>query len=176
MKGCRLARVRRFRALHFKIDHNRILPAADHHSFARFIGFRVNFLMRNEGWNVDEIARSRFAGEFEGVAPAHTSAPLNNVENGFELAMVMRAGFSVGLNHHRARPEFGRAGARVGDSGGASHASRLRRVGIELVRMHNLYAVDRPIHRLNYFFTPKLRVKPLMIRSDIVPKGWSVVT
>src|SRR5882672_5482106 len=46
---------------------------------------------------------------------------------------------------HRPGPEFLGASARVGDRRGAVHAGRLRRVDVELVRVHDAHAVVLPL-------------------------------
>jgi hypothetical protein len=51
------ALVDRLRTLDIQIDNHRILSASDDYRFTRHICAGVNFLMRDVGWNVNEIPR-----------------------------------------------------------------------------------------------------------------------
>jgi len=51
------ASIYRLRTLDVEIHDHRILPASNDHSFTRHIWTGVNFLMRDVGRNVNEIAR-----------------------------------------------------------------------------------------------------------------------
>jgi hypothetical protein len=71
----------------------------------------------------------------------------------------MRAGLRVGLDHDRSGPQLLGAGARRRDCGGAAHARRLRRVGIELAGADDAHAVQAPVgavvaHRRKYEGAP----------------------
>ncbi len=48
-----------------EIDYYWILAAAHNNGFAGLVGKGVDFLMRDKGRDVDEVARSGFVGEFE---------------------------------------------------------------------------------------------------------------
>jgi hypothetical protein len=79
-----------------EIYHYGVLTASNHHSFARFVGESVYLLVRHEWRNIDEVTRPGFTAEFEVVSPAHASPAANDVEDGFELAVVMRPDFALG--------------------------------------------------------------------------------
>ena len=128
-----------------QIDDNRFLPTAYHDGFNGLIRARVHFLMGNVRRNVDEVAGSGFFGEFEVVAPSHAGTALYDIENGFELAVMVRGGAGIGLDNHRSRPEFAGAGARVCDGGGTRHAGCLRCVGVKFARAHHANAVGFPV-------------------------------
>src|SRR5580700_3027869 len=112
-------------AFEVKIHHDRVLTAAYHDGFTRLVGESVDLLMRHEGRNVDEVARSGLAAEFQPLSPPHAGLAADNVENGFELAVVVRSSLGIGLYQHRAGPEFGGSGSGVSDGGRASHAGSL---------------------------------------------------
>ena len=97
------------------------------------------------GRHVDEIAGARFFHVFEVVTPAEAGASADNVEHGFEFAVMVRTGAGVGGYHYGPGPQLISSGARVGDGGSARHASRLRSVGIEFARTHNTDSVFFPI-------------------------------
>jgi hypothetical protein len=59
--------------------------------------------------------------------------------------MMVRPGFGIGMDRHGAGPEFGCAGARVGDRGGASHSGSLRSIEIKLRARNDFDAMVSPI-------------------------------
>src|SRR5277367_3177079 len=101
--------------------------------------------MRDVGRDVDEIAGAGFVDEFQAGAPAETGAAAHDVDNGFDFAVVVRAGFGVGMDDDGAGPKFLRAGASVRDGLGAGHAGGLRRVGVEVVGADDAQAVGLPV-------------------------------
>src|SRR6185312_16855959 len=82
---------------------------------------------------------------FELVAPAHARLALHHIDYALDLAVVMRAGLGVGVDGDGAGPQLLRAGIGIGDGGGAVHARRLRRVGVELGALHHAHAVPAPV-------------------------------
>src|SRR2546428_12738286 len=100
--------------------------------------------MRDEGRDVDEVARAGVGHEPEVVAPAHAGLAANDVDYALDRAMVVRAGLGLGVDDDGAGPEFLGAGARVGDGGGAVHARGLRGVDVELVGVDDAHAVVFP--------------------------------
>ena len=107
-----------------------ILTTSYDDRFTRFVGERVDLLVRYIGWNIDEVARAGFTAEFQVVSPSHTGPAAHDVENGFQVAMVVGAGLGVGLDYDRAGPQFARSGSGVGDGGSPGHARRLGSVGV----------------------------------------------
>src|SRR5579872_7306098 len=91
-----------FRGFHLEIYYYRILAAADYYRFAWLVLLRVDLLVRHVGRHVDEIARAGFVYELEVVAPAHSGAAADYIENGFELAVMMRACPGVRLYYYGA--------------------------------------------------------------------------
>ena len=60
------------------------------------------------------------------------------------MAVMMRAGFCVRLDRHRAGPQFLRADTGEIDRRLAVHAGRRRHVGIELMAGNDAHAVVLP--------------------------------
>ena len=99
--------VNRFRLLHrfdVEIDDDGFLVAAHEDAFERLVGAGVDLLMRHVRRDEDEIARPCLGEEFEMVAPAHAGAPLDDVDDAFERAVMMRAGLGVGMDADRPGP------------------------------------------------------------------------
>jgi hypothetical protein len=125
-----------------EIDDDGFLAAADDYGFDWFVSSGVEFLMGEIGRDVDEVAGAGFVDEFEVIAPAETGAAADDVDYGFEFAVMVGAGFGVGMDDHRAGPEFLRAYAGVADGFGAGHAGGLRGVGVEVVGADDAQAVE----------------------------------
>ena len=81
----------RLRTLDIEINHDRILTAPYHNGFTALVGVGIDLLMRYIGRNIDEVARSRFAAEFQMISPSHPSPASNDVEDGFQFAVVVRS-------------------------------------------------------------------------------------
>ena len=93
-------------AFDIEIDDDRFLTAADDNGFDGLVAAGVEFLVRDVGRGVDEIAGAGFVDEFEVLAPAEAGAAADDVENGFEFAVMVRAGARVGMNDDGAGPSF----------------------------------------------------------------------
>jgi len=131
----------RLRAFEVEIHHDSVLTASDDDSFTGLVSERIDLLVRYVGRNIDKVARPRFAAEFQVVSPSHTGPATNDVKDGFEFAVVMRSGLCVGLNYHRAGPQFARARSSVSDGCCASHAGSLGRVGVQIAGWNDLNAI-----------------------------------
>jgi hypothetical protein len=61
--------------------------------------------MRHERWNVDEVARARVGGELAGCRTA--SGPAGDyVDHAFDVAVMMGAGFGVGMDDDSLCPQL----------------------------------------------------------------------
>jgi hypothetical protein len=60
--------------------------------------------------------------------------------------MMVCASFCVGVNIHRASPEFVSTCGRTIDSSGASHAGGLRRIHIQLIAADYPHSTVTPIY------------------------------
>jgi hypothetical protein len=83
--------------------------------------------------------------KFEIIAPAEAGAATYDVNDGFEFAVMVRAGFGLRMDNHCASPKFLRADLGVGDRFGASHAGSLRSVGVKLPGTHDADSVTLPV-------------------------------
>ena len=128
-----------------EVHYDRLLAAADHYGLNRFIGTRVHFLMGNVRRNVDEIAGSGFFDVFEALAPTEAGTAMNDVENRFELAVMVGGGAGGGFHSHGAGPQLAGARAGVGNGRGPSHPRRLGRVRVQLTRADDADPVLFPI-------------------------------
>lgn len=100
----RAARTGGLGTFEIEIDDDWVLTAAHDYGFTRLVGECVDLLVRDIGWNVDEVARSGFAAELQVVPPAHPRFTADNVEDRFEFAVMMGPGFGIGLHDYRAGP------------------------------------------------------------------------
>ena len=85
------------------------------------------------------------------LSPPHTCPLANNVEDSFELVVVMRCrlGSGVeGLDHHRAGKQFVRARSYVRDGTGAGYAGGWVCVGLQVAGQNDLDEVVLPVHDL----------------------------
>ena len=78
------------------------------------------------------------------IEPAHASAAFDHEDHAFQRAVVMRAGFGIGVDVHGAGPPFLGTGACKVDGGFAVHAGGLRGVEVELIGTDNANAVVLP--------------------------------
>lgn len=137
MSMCRIDPLDSFRHLNRlnirQIDRNRLVVTPDQYTLQRLIFISIDLLMRHIRRHKDEIAWPSFSSEFQLLAPTHASLALDDVDHGFQVAMMMGASFGVRMDVHRAGPDFLSAGAGEVDGGGAVHAWRLRCVAVERV-------------------------------------------
>jgi len=95
--------------------------------------------------HVDEVAGTGFSGELQPFAPAHAGAAFDDVNNAFQMTVMMRAGLSVGVDGNRSRPELLGTDSGEVDRGFAIHAGRLGSIAVKLVARDNAYAVMLPL-------------------------------
>lgn len=80
--------------------------------------------MRHVGRDKNEIAGIRFGSKLQSVTPAHSRLAAHDIDYAFEVAVVMSAGFRIGLDCDRACPQFFGPGAGEVDGRLAIHARR----------------------------------------------------
>ena len=130
-------------------DHGFVV-AADEHALESFVARSVDFLMRDVGRHIDEVAGSGFSDVFEMIAPAHAGAAADDIDDAFERAVMMSAGLGVGEDIDGAGPDLLRSHARIVDGGGAIHAGRLSGVGVERILRNDFHPVRFPVDRLTH--------------------------
>src|ERR1700681_4742046 len=77
---------RRLRRWNVEVDHDRLLSAAHQHALERLVGAGVDLLVGNVRRDEDKIARAGFSHVLEALAPAHSSPPLDHVDDAFQFA------------------------------------------------------------------------------------------
>jgi len=93
-------------------DHGRLATAYEH-AEERLGVADVDFLVRDIGRDVNEIARTGFGDEFERVAPAHAGVAADDVKDALDRAVVVvGAGLGLGMDDYGAGPQFFRSRAR----------------------------------------------------------------
>src|SRR5208282_3828112 len=77
--------------------------------------------------------------------PAKARAAADDVDDGFQFAVVVGAGLGVGMHDDGPGPEFLRAYLGVRDGFRASHAGSLRRVGVQLTAANDAQTMNLPV-------------------------------
>jgi hypothetical protein len=137
-------------ALDVEVYDNGLLTAAHDDCFYGLIYGCVHFLMWNIGRHIDKVAGPGFLDVLQLIAPAETGSAADDVEDGFQFAVMMRAGAGGGLHYYCSSPELARPGAGMCDRSFAGHAGSLRRVGVKLARSDDFDAVVFPIGHMGY--------------------------
>src|SRR5580704_92981 len=101
--------------------------------------------MRDVGRDVDEVSGAGFIDKLEIISPAKAGASADDVDHGFEFAVMMRSSLGVGMNDNSSGPELLRADFGVRDGFGAGHTRGLRRVGVEFAAANDAQAVIFPV-------------------------------
>lgn len=140
------ALIHRFRTLNVEIHNYRILPTSDYHSFTWHVGASIDLLMRDIGWNVNEIPGVSLVAELQTIAPAHARTPSHDINHCLQFAVVVGTCFCVRLNNYGTSPQLTGPCTRAGNSGRPRHSGGLGRVGIQFPGSHNFHAVLFPIH------------------------------
>jgi hypothetical protein len=71
------------RAWDVQINHDWLLAASHDHCFHRFIPPGVEFLVRNKGRNLNEVARAGFLNKLQIISPPKPGAATNDVNHRF---------------------------------------------------------------------------------------------
>lgn len=127
-----------------QVDGHGLGVAAHEDAFEDLVGTGVDLLVRHVGRHVYEVAGAGLGGELELLAPAHARAALEDVDDGLEVAVVVRARLGVGMDVHRPGPDLLRPHAREVDRRGAVHARRRVRIRIERPARDHAHAFVLP--------------------------------
>src|SRR5580700_4767131 len=103
--------------------------------------------MRHKRWYVDKVSRAGFVDKLQTISPAEPGATTHDIDNCFDLTMMVRTGLGVRVHHHCSGPQFVGAHAGMRYSFSATHAGCLWRVGIEFSTADNPQAVLFPVLR-----------------------------
>jgi hypothetical protein len=80
--------LRRLGRRNIEINNDRLLVIAHGDTGKWFVVARINLLMGNERWHVDEVARPSFGNEFETLSPPHPRAATDHVDHALQFPMV----------------------------------------------------------------------------------------
>jgi len=81
--------LRRLGRRNIEINNDRLLVIAHDDTGKWFVLARINLLMGNEQWHVDEVARPSFGNEFKALSPPHPAASMT-IEPKIALSSVIR--------------------------------------------------------------------------------------
>jgi hypothetical protein len=136
--------LRLFYRLDVQVHRDRLAIAAAQHALQHLGRAGVDFLVRNVGGHVDEVARPGLRRELQMSAPAHACTALDDVDHALQMAVMVRPGFGVGVDGHGAGPQLLSVHASKVDRGLAIHARCLGRVGVEPVARNHPHAIVLP--------------------------------
>jgi hypothetical protein len=108
-----------------EIDNDRLLIIAHDDTAKGFVLARINLLMGNERWHVDEVARPSFGNEFKTLSPPHPRSATDHVDHALQFPMVMGTGFGARVNRDGTSPQLVCAGRGMRNGRRTCHARRL---------------------------------------------------
>src|SRR4051794_8095200 len=130
--------------LDIEIDRNRLAIAAHQHAFEHLVTAGVNLLVRHVGRDENKIAGIGFRGELQMLAPTHPRLSLDDVDDAFEMTMMMRTGLGIRLYRHGAGPQFLRANAGEVDCSLSIHPGSRGHIRIKLIAWNHANAIVLP--------------------------------
>lgn len=124
----------RLRLLHrlniWQIDGNSLSITPRKHTPQLLILGCIDLLMRHIRRYINKVSWSRLRDKLELLSPSHARFAADHVDDAFEVAVVVGAGFGVGVDSYGASPELLCAGAGEGYGGFAVHTWSLGGVAI----------------------------------------------
>lgn len=136
--------LRSLHTLDLEVEYQASLAAACQYALQLQIVARIDFLMRNVGGYVDEVAGRSLGFKFQTLAPAQSCDSVEYINHGLQVAVVMGARLRLGVNREGARPKLGRSRVFRRNGREAMQARRLDDIGIELTGMDNPYTIRSP--------------------------------
>ena len=73
--------LRRLRRMYGEVNNYGLLVIAHDDAGEWFVPARINLLMGNERWHVDEVACPSFGNEFEALSPSHPRPATDYVDH-----------------------------------------------------------------------------------------------
>ncbi len=95
---------RRLHRLNIEVNNDGLLVIAHDDAGERFVLAGINFLMGNERWHIDEVARSSLGNEFETLSPPHPRPATDYVNYALQFSVMMRPSFGVRVNGNGTHP------------------------------------------------------------------------
>src|SRR5215216_4566686 len=108
-----------------EVYDDRLLVVTYHDAGKRFVPARVDLLMGNERWHVDEVPRSSFGYEFQALSPPHPRSAADHVDDALQLPVVVGTGFGIRVDRGGACPQLIGASCSVSNSRRTCHTRRL---------------------------------------------------
>src|SRR5215218_3840507 len=116
-----------FRFLHrldIQVYRNRLTITTHQNALKDLVTAGIDLLVRNVGRDENEITRTGFRRKLQMLPPSHSSLALYDVDDAFEVTVMMCAGLGVGPDRDGASPKFLRTDAGEVDGRLAIHAGR----------------------------------------------------
>ena len=89
-----------------EVHDDRLLAAAHEHAGQRLVSTALISWCGHVRRHEDEVAGTGLGDELQPLAPAHPRAPLTDVDDALDRAVVMRAGLRVGMDDDGPRPQL----------------------------------------------------------------------
>jgi hypothetical protein len=78
------------------------------------------------------------------LAPSQASQAVHNIDDAFQITVMVGARLGPGIDGDGSSPQFGGASVGGRDRGQATHAWSLRRIGVEFIGRDDFDAVGSP--------------------------------
>jgi hypothetical protein len=137
--------LRRLGRRNIQIYNDRLLVIAHDDTGKWFVVARIDLLVGNERWHVDEVARPSFGNEFEALSPPHPRPAIYHVDHALQLPMVMGTGLSVRMDRDGTRPQLVCAGRSLRNGRRTRHARRLGSIEIQFITSNYPNTVKAPV-------------------------------
>ena len=110
------------RVQRWQIDSHGVAVTPHQHTLQRFIVTRIDFLVGHIGRDKDEVAGACLGGKLQLVAPAHARPALQDIDDAFEMAVMVCTRLGAGVDVDGSSPELLCTYPGKVDGGGAVHA------------------------------------------------------
>src|ERR1700733_12230196 len=117
--------LRHFHRLDIQVVDETGLPASYQDTVQLQILAGVDLLVRDKWRHINEITGLGFGDEFEPIAPAQSCDAVDNIDDAFQVAVMMRAGPGLRIYGDRSGPQLRRPGALGRYRRATLHAQRL---------------------------------------------------
>jgi hypothetical protein len=131
--------------LNVKVDNDWLLVAPHQNAFQRRVAVRIDLLVRYVRRDIDEVAWSSFGQVLQPFAPAHTSLAANDIDDAFDMAVMVCSGFCVWVDRHGSCPDLFSTDSCMSDRCGAVHARRLWGIGVQLIAWNDTDSIRAPV-------------------------------
>jgi hypothetical protein len=130
-----------------EVNNDGLVVASNQHTLEEFVVTCIDFLVGNIRRHEDEVAWACLGEELEPFSPTHTSPAAEDIDDAFEVAVMVGAGLGVRLYRNPTGPDILRTEPCGVDRRRTGHSRRLRSVRIEGVAGYYGDSVITPIGR-----------------------------